>query len=243
MEDHKLIPDKEAFDTIKKLIVITTKDFLNYTEDQYFSNRIEFFHHNPEKNQLYFLKNELVVLDEEMKRQEIPKKLLLWNIERFYSEDELDKEFDYWDILNSTMLKNIDFIKTKMATENGIKEAIKPEDLFSMQNNLTPGIPIKDVFNHFKVLIEPTEKEGKYYLTPEQFHLFIKSTFIDMEPIKQNFNFKGKKKDIRKIFRAFFDKNEKNEKGNKKFTKQKYFDIMDKGFFGFNTTDYKEFHR
>ncbi|WP_310991939.1 hypothetical protein [Aequorivita marina] len=242
MKDYKLIPDKETFDITKTIMVMTSERFLNYTEDLFYTNREEYFYQHPEKSEISFLKDELKFFEQEMSIIKKQKTLLLWNIERFYSEDDLDNEYDFWQNIDNTMLRNIDFIKQKIVTENGLNVQVKIEDLFLEQNELTPGISIEEVYNHFKVLIEPTDK-GTYYLSYEQLYLFIKSTFIDKQPVKQNFKYIKYKKDVRRIFRAFLDKYEKREKGNTTLIKQKYFDIMDKGFYGFNITDYKEFHR
>ena len=121
-------------------------------------------------------------------------------------------------------------------------KTITIEELFAKQNNLIPSLPIANVYNHFKILIEITNKHNEFYLTPEQLYTFILSTFVEMKPVRQKFNCSIVKKDLRKIFYNFYFTNKLKEKSNQTKLKRKYFDIMDKGFFGFKATDYNDFH-
>ncbi|MBT2163525.1 hypothetical protein [Zobellia barbeyronii] len=115
--------------------------------------------------------------------------------------------------------------------------------LMKKQNNLISQVSIKEVLNHFGVLTKMTNKNGEFYLTEEQLLTFVKSTFIDLKPIKQEFNCKRFKKiDLRKVFSSFYFNN-KNKENNAIKIKQKYFDIMNDSFYGFNDNDYSEFSR
>lgn len=115
------------------------------------------------------------------------------------------------------------------------------EDLLNKQNQLIPKVPILDVYNHFNVLTEATNKHNEFYLTPEQLLIFIQSVFIDKKPIKQDFNCKGIiKKTVRNIFYKFYFSN-KNKERNESMIKRKYFNIMNDAFKGFNENDYTDF--
>ena len=109
------------------------------------------------------------------------------------------------------------------------------------QNKLIPKVSISDVFNHFEVLTKTTNKNDEFYLTNSQLTTFIKSTFIDLKPIKQDFNCKGfQKNKVRKVFYKFYFKNVKLET-NQTSLKRKYFNIMNNAFNGFNENDYTDF--
>lgn len=118
------------------------------------------------------------------------------------------------------------------------------EALFKFQNFLIPKVPIKDVYNHFKILTETTNKFNEFYLTNEQLYFFIKSTFIDKKPERKKFNGIPKpKKIVRKVFYEFYVKCGKYET-NQTSIKRKYFNIMNDAFEGFNEkSDYNDFHK
>jgi hypothetical protein len=127
-------------------------------------------------------------------------------------------------------------------TENKSSELPKTlEQLFGSQNLLIPKVPIKDVYEHFKILTEQTNKFNDFYLTKEQLFIFIKSTFIDKKPVKQKLK-SFIKKDIRTVFYKFYFNNMNNE-GNHTRLKRKYFNIMNDAFEGFNENDYTDFHK
>ncbi|WP_027138822.1 hypothetical protein [Gaetbulibacter saemankumensis] len=120
---------------------------------------------------------------------------------------------------------------------------LNKEVLLNKQNKLIPNVSIEDVFTHFEILTKATNKDQKCYLTEQQLLIFIKSTFIDLAPIKQNFNcIMYSKKDIRSVFYRFFKKSTILE-GKQSRLKQKYFNIMNDAFVGFNDTDLKEFNK
>jgi hypothetical protein len=117
------------------------------------------------------------------------------------------------------------------------------EDLFREQNNLTTKLSVEDVYKHFVVLTTKTNRNNQFYLTNDQLLKFVHSTFILQKPEKQKFNCKPiVKKDVRKIFFSFYEKN-KNKETNQTALKQKYFNIMNDAFEGFNDNDNKDFHR
>ncbi|OFX55461.1 MAG: hypothetical protein A2046_12335 [Bacteroidetes bacterium GWA2_30_7] len=123
------------------------------------------------------------------------------------------------------------------------QKALKLSDILENQNNLIPKVSINDVYCHFKVLTEETNKFGEFYLTNEQLLIFIKSTFIDKIPIKQELNCKSfNKKYIRKIFYQFYQ-NCKNKETNLTKLKRKYFSILDESLVGFNEIDYNDFNK
>lgn len=127
-------------------------------------------------------------------------------------------------------------------TEQSNKE-LSLNDILNKQNNLIPDVPIQDVYDHFKQLTTITNKFNRHILTNAQLLIFIKSTFIDETPIKQKWNNKPRtKKSVRKIFYEFYQNSMNTEKNNKNL-KQKYFDIMDKSFEGFNDNDYNDFNK
>lgn len=116
--------------------------------------------------------------------------------------------------------------------------------LFRQNNNLIPEVDIKQVYDYFKILTEITNKNQKFYLTEKKLIIFIQSTFVDNNPVKQRFEvtFSRDKIDIRSIFRNFLSECSKFENNNKNL-KQKYFKIMDDSFVGFNKTDFDKFHK
>lgn len=127
-------------------------------------------------------------------------------------------------------------------SENTINKLNKDQEtIIEEQNNLIPHITIGDVFSHFRKLTEMTNKNDEFYLTSDQLTTFIKSTFIDKKPMKQEFNCKGfLKNKIRKIFYNFYFENKNLEK-NQTSLKRKYFNIMNEAFEGFNDNDYTDF--
>jgi hypothetical protein len=138
------------------------------------------------------------------------------------------------------LLKN-DSNNKKQQDREYFKSTISKEQLFEEQNNLVTEVSIEEVYNHFEVLIKKTNKNDEFYLTKKQLITFIKSTFVDQEPIKQFFNCKGfVKKEIRTIFFNFYFHN-KNKEKNEKAVKRKYFKIMNAAFYGFNENDYTDF--
>ncbi|MDC6366924.1 MULTISPECIES: hypothetical protein [Flavobacteriaceae] len=117
------------------------------------------------------------------------------------------------------------------------------EYLCKQENKLIPKVSIADVFNHFEILTKETNKKGFHYLTEKQLSIFIESTFIKKEPVKQHFNgTPNHKKDVRSVFFRFYE-NCAPKEYNKTHLKPKYFDILDKSFYGFNQTDYNDFHK
>ncbi|CDF80439.1 hypothetical protein BN863_27270 [Formosa agariphila KMM 3901] len=133
------------------------------------------------------------------------------------------------------------FVQKLPRTEMTSKNELTKEALFEMQNKLTTKILISEVFNHFDILTKTTNKNNEFYLTNEQLLIFIKSTFVDLEPHKQDFNCKYFiKKNIRKVFFNFYVNN-KNRETNLTNIKRKYFNIMNNAFNGFNENDYTDF--
>ncbi|TAI48469.1 hypothetical protein [Flagellimonas allohymeniacidonis] len=117
------------------------------------------------------------------------------------------------------------------------------ENLLKQQNQLIPKISIKEVFDFFEILTKSTNKEGIPYLTEEQLIIFIQGTFIKRNPVKQKFNgAPDNKKDVRSVFYRFY-KNSTIKESKQAGLRQKYYDILDKSFFGFNETDWKEFNK
>ncbi|WP_434036807.1 hypothetical protein [Formosa sp. 4Alg 33] len=124
--------------------------------------------------------------------------------------------------------------------DRGIKKA----DFLEKRNNLIPDVSISDVYNFFSVLVEKPNRKGVYYLSEDKLLIFIKSTFVDKEPILQSFDvpFSRDKKDVRSVFRKFQDYCYKYEY-NKTNVNTKYFGIMNKSFKGFSEiSDYKKWH-
>jgi hypothetical protein len=122
-----------------------------------------------------------------------------------------------------------------------LKSKIPKEQLFEEQNNLVTKVSLEVVYNHFEILVKTTNKNNEFYLTKKQLITFIKSTFVEQEPIKQHFNCKGfVKQKIRKIFFNFYWGN-KNKETNQTAIKRKYFKIMNDAFYGFNENDYTDF--
>ncbi len=117
------------------------------------------------------------------------------------------------------------------------------ESLLNEPNNLIPEVTIPEVLNHFEVLTKTTNRKDKFYLTPKQLLTFVKSTFIDLTPVEQNFkcSFSKDKIDVRSVFRKFQNMCMLREKNNKHL-KQKYYEILVKSFKGFNQTDFDKWH-
>src|SRR5690606_29265354 len=111
------------------------------------------------------------------------------------------------DVLNSEQNETLPLQQSEKP-----KPELKEDEIIKSQNNLIPKVSISEVFEHFKVLTEMTNKYDEFYLNNEQLLIFIKSTFIDLNPIKQKFNCKGfVKKDIRTIFYKFYFKHKNKE--------------------------------
>jgi len=141
-----------------------------------------------------------------------------------------------WQIIFSQNDLFLPIFKKYLNGENTIqlnKTKLIKDDILKMQNILIPKVSLEYVYDFFSVLIEPNKK-GAFYLDPQKLLIFIKSTFVEKQPIPQDFNVKLKldKKDIRSIFRKFQD-NCYDYDYKKTKIKRKYFDIMFKGFNGF----------
>ncbi len=121
---------------------------------------------------------------------------------------------------------------------------LSKEAVIQAQNNLIANVNIEDVYDYFKVLIEVPNRKGEFYLTEKKLLIFLKSTFTDLAPIKQNFNvsFSRDKRNVRSVFYKFqnfcFD-----SEYNKSHLKRKYFGIMFNGFNGFDEKeDWNKWH-
>lgn len=145
---------------------------------------------------------------------------------------------DYRDYLIEKQAALIGIVEPQSDTTSKV---FTVEELYKKQNKLTTKISLQEVYNHFKILAEKTNKKNQYYLTPEQLLIFINSTFTELKPIKQSFSCDDfVKKDIRKIFYEFYCKF-KNRERNETKIKRKYFNILDESFTGFNENDYIDF--
>ncbi|GEO03373.1 hypothetical protein AAE02nite_10370 [Adhaeribacter aerolatus] len=72
-------------------------------------------------------------------------------------------------------------------TSSEIEE--KLEALSNAENKHWKGVPMKEVINHFRVFMERKSKNGKPFLTPEQFISFIERAFLGkLEIPKQEIN-------------------------------------------------------
>lgn len=144
--------------------------------------------------------------------------------------------------LERSNIENYESNESKRESIITVSEIVK-EDILNEHNKLIPKVTIKEVFDHFEILTKTTNKDNVVYLTEKQLLDFIKATFVDAKPIQQNFNcIVHSKKDVRSVFYRFYKKStlyEVKQTG----LKQKYFDIMDKSFSGFNNTDLKEFNK
>jgi hypothetical protein len=127
------------------------------------------------------------------------------------------------------------------SNNNQVESKLDKKSILEEQNLLIPKLSIAEVFNHFEILTKTTNRNNEFYLTHKQLLIFIKSTFIDLKPIKQDFNCKGfQKKKVREVFYNFYFAN-KNKERNQTRIKRKYFDIMNNAFNGFNNNDYTDF--
>lgn len=140
--------------------------------------------------------------------------------------------------------KEIPITKKGKQPEQSNPKELKLNDILEKQNILIPNVSIKEVYEHFKTLTSKVNNSNKHILTDEQLLLFIKSTFIDVKPIKQKWNSHLQtKKEVRYIFYEFYKKYKSNEK-NQKNLKQKYFDILNNSFERFNEkNDYTDFSK
>lgn len=120
---------------------------------------------------------------------------------------------------------------------------LEKDVILKMDNNLIPEVSLTYVYEFFSVLTKPNKK-GDPYLSEQNLLTFIKSTFVNKDPIQQSFDvsLNKEKKNIRTVFKRFQDNCYQYEK-NQKHLKQKYFDIMFKGFEGFSKkSDYNKWH-
>lgn len=119
-------------------------------------------------------------------------------------------------------------------------KVLEKDVILKMDNNLIPRLKIEYVYDFFSVLTKPNTN-GDPYLSEQKLLTFIESTFVNDDPIQQSFDvsLNKEKKNIRTVFKRFQDNCSEYEK-NQKHLKQKYFDIMYKGFKGFSKVqDYK----
>jgi hypothetical protein len=194
-----------------------------------------------------FLNTENLLLDENEKFDEFisieikkaEKRMEILKKESFKNDEW---RFEFKENQYDTNRYYITFLKRQtFKPEKSEPYQISKEDIFEMQNNLITNINIEDVFKHFEILTKTTNKQNKFYLRNEQLLIFIKSTFVDLKPLKQDFNCKTfVKKNIRKVFYDFYLHN-KNKETNQTSIKRKYFKIMNDAFNGFNENDYTDF--
>ncbi|WP_040282485.1 hypothetical protein [Psychroserpens damuponensis] len=155
--------------------------------------------------------------------------------------DTPKKFIEHAELIEAKILKGIEAAEPVEVAQS--KELTKDE-LFKERNNLIREVKIEDVYNFFSVLINKPNRKGECYLSENKLLIFIKSTFIDKEPIQQTFDvgFSRDKKDVRSVFKKFQDYCYGLEY-NKKNVKEKYFDIMYNAFKGFNkNTDFNKWH-
>ncbi|SDF26462.1 hypothetical protein [Cellulophaga baltica] len=120
-------------------------------------------------------------------------------------------------------------------------KVLEKDIILKKDNNLIPRLKIEYVYEFFSVLTKPNTN-GDPYLSEQKLLTFIESTFVNDQPIQQSFDVSltKEKKNIRTVFKKFQDNCYQYEK-NQKHLKQKYFDIMFKGFKGFSKDqDYKK---
>ena len=137
-----------------------------------------------------------------------------------------------------------DYLILSLQSNNEKNNNLTKSSIMSKQNILIPDVNIDEVFNHFETLTKSTNRNDKFYLTNKQLLIFINATFIECKPIKQKFkgSFSKDKIDVRSVFRKFQDNCSLRENNNKHL-KQKYFNILNKSFAGFNQTDSDKWHK
>lgn len=156
-----------------------------------------------------------------------------------FFDERTEKEFNVFQA-KTTIVNSIEQ-ETKKPIQDKRKDLVKQE-LFNLQNNLIAKVSIEEVYTHFKVLITEPNSKGNFYLSEQKLLLFLKSTFIDQLPIKQDFNDSIYKIDVRSVFRKFQDHCFKFEY-NQTNLKHKYFNIMFNAFNGFNEdNDFNKWH-
>ena len=144
------------------------------------------------------------------------------------------------DLCEKAGLKDIDLKNTEPLKD---EEKITLNDIKEKRNKLIAELPIIKIYEFFKTLVTTSNKKGQFYLTEKKLILFIKSTFIDLEPKKIDFDvmFSKDKKSVRSVFKRFEIECVKFEKNNKNL-KEKYTKIMMETFNIFNDNDFKKWH-
>jgi len=93
----------------------------------------------------------------------------------------------------------------------GIVEFIEPSTPFNSEENyFCKSMPLNIPKEHFKVFTEKKSKNGKVYLTVEQFNIFIEKAFSGKKELpKQKFNQtpRGEKLLIQTVFYEFYNTN------------------------------------
>ena len=77
-----------------------------------------------------------------------------------------------------------------------------------VENLLIKKMPIEDVINHFKMLVEKRNKDSKHWITPEDFDVFIRRSFglkLDLPKPEINIGPAGKYAVV-KLFYLFYEK-------------------------------------
>ncbi len=79
-------------------------------------------------------------------------------------------------------------------------------EIKNSENQFLKGMEMEKVISHFKPLIEKKSKNGKPFLTPEQFILFLQKAFLKKQAIqKQKINYaNGEKGKIIQCFYQFY---------------------------------------
>ncbi len=124
---------------------------------------------------------------------------------------------------------------------NSRSTELKKEDLLKMQNHLIPKVSLEYVYEFFSILSKPNEKD-EIYLSKHKLLIFIESTFVNLEPIKQSFDIPPIKIYVKTIFKRFQD-NCSDLDYNQKKSKEKYYNIMYEGFKGFSNSDRRHWAR
>ena len=228
------VSEKEPFGSVLKPLVFEFPKLLQQFKQQLYDEV-----KRCTKEQMYAVK---VTLEDEF----LPtiNEYLIWYQENKKHTEEYFPKHNPYDFVNSDVkLFKREILKYFPKIEIKPQPIKTKEDLQKEQNKLIPKVAIDEVFNYFEILTKTTNRNDEFYLTNEQLLTFINATFVECTPIKQNFNcnFNKDKKDVRSVFRKFQDNCSLREKNNKNL-KQKYFDILNKSFEGFNKTDFDKWH-
>lgn len=215
--------NKHLFNSKESLLSMTNEFFDNF---EAYNGELFF---DAKRLDDMILTNSLMIMRESFTNLETQN--AIWKINQMIEELQTHKVisestgrtlFDHVKPQIKFLKKQLKYYEKKLLTEPLIMNAVKNLDkvsttnvnnvdfksLLEMGNTFCRSMPMDIPIEHFKVLTIKKSKNGKPFLTQDEFEVFIKKAFLGIEGLeKQKFNQapKGEKFKIQYLFRQFYE--------------------------------------